>query len=84
MSAEVSPHVRCCACANPSGVSHSISFRLKSLFCLAMYPFTGAYASSVGLSSQWTTGRHRTVCPCCLLLRLSSIVELVDAGIPFQ
>lgn len=63
-------------CLNPSCLS--ISFRVKSLLCLATYPSTDAHASSMRLSSQWAMGKQSSVWPCC---PAASSVKYVGLGL---
>ena len=57
---------------NPSGVSRCTSCNVYRALCRAMYAFTEAHASSMGLSSQWATGKRSTVCMfvCCFVCQV--------------
>ena len=67
-------HMSAVVCLNPSGVSRCTCCNVYRVLCRAMYAFTEAHASSMGLSSQWATGRRSTVCPCsCAALSVRQI-----------
>ena len=51
-------HMSVVVCVNPSGVSRSISFRLKSLFCLAII----CWAQSMDLCNPWIALRKAWIC----------------------
>ena len=48
------------------------------LLCRATYPLTEAHPNSIGLSSQWATGKRNTVCP---LSRAASSVKYSGSGL---